>query len=155
MSDEQMMAMLMGVGMAVYLIVLAVAVLEIVALWKIFTKAGEKGWKSLIPLYNTYTLVKISWQTMFFWIMLAVGLLLGLTQGSSNSFVAFLNVVLGLASFVLVILQMNKLAKAFGKGSGFTVGLVLLNPIFMMILAFGSAQYQAPAGSQAQTGKSI
>ena len=29
-------------------------ILLVVAGWKIFEKAGEKGWKSLIPIYNTY-----------------------------------------------------------------------------------------------------
>lgn len=39
---------------------LALSILLIVALWKVFEKAGEKGWKSLIPLYNLYIYCKIA-----------------------------------------------------------------------------------------------
>ena len=31
---------------------LAVAVLGVVAMWKIFEKAGEPGWAAIIPFYN-------------------------------------------------------------------------------------------------------
>ena len=34
------------------------------------------------------------------------------------------------------------LAKAFGKGAGFTVGLILANTIFIMMLGFDSSSYQ-------------
>jgi uncharacterized membrane protein YoaK (UPF0700 family) len=44
-------------------------------------------------------------------------------------------------NFVIYIIAMIELAKIFGKGTGFTVGLVLLSYIFLIILAFGSAQY--------------
>lgn len=27
--------------------------LHVVAAWRIFTKAGEAGWKSIIPIYST------------------------------------------------------------------------------------------------------
>jgi len=38
-------------------------------------------------------------------------------------------------------------AKNFGKGVGFALGLIFLGFIFFPILAWGSAQYQAPAPS--------
>ena len=41
-------------------------------------------------------------------------------------------------------------AKVFGKGAGFAIGLIFLNPIFLLILAFGSAQYQGPQQSTIQ-----
>ena len=45
-------------------------------------------------------------------------------------------------TFVFTIYVMYKLSMSFGKSGGFTVGLVFLNTIFLMILAFGSAEYQ-------------
>ena len=36
--------------------------LHVVAAWRIFTKAGEAGWKSIIPIYSTYITYKISWK---------------------------------------------------------------------------------------------
>lgn len=105
--------------MVVSLIGLAIAVVEIIALWKVFTKAGKPGWASLIPFYNMYTIFQIA--GMNGWMFLL-------------TFIPIVNVVM------LIMLGLN-LAKAFGKSNSFAVGLILLNPIFMMILAFSNAQY--------------
>ena len=44
-----------------FMIILAVAVILIIARWRVYTKAGEPGWGSLIPFYNEYLLFKIAW----------------------------------------------------------------------------------------------
>lgn len=115
-------------GQVIYLIVvLALLVLMIVAEWKIFTKAGEKGWKCLIPFYNLYILVKIA-------------------DGNGWKFLLFLIPIVG---FIFGIMVDYRLAKSFGKGVGFTFGLIFLAEIFMPILGFGSAQYLGPKGPKA------
>lgn len=102
------------------LIILACVVLTIIAQWKIFTKAGKEGWKSLIPIYNTYTLLQIlNMEPLLCLLML-----------------------LPVSNFMLSIVMDVKLAKSFGKGTGFAIGLILLGPIFYMILGFGDAKYK-------------
>jgi len=101
------------------LICLAVAVLGIVALWKILEKAGEPGWGAIIPFYNAYLLFKITW-------------------GNGWSFLLML---IPIANIVILIITMVKLARAFGKSSGFAVGLVFLSVIFEYILAFDNSVY--------------
>ena len=98
---------------------IALTVLVVIAEWKIFEKAGEPGWKCLIPLYNAYILFKITW---------------------GNGW-KFLLLLIPIANVVIAIITQVKLAKAFGKGGGFAVGLVLLPVIFYPILGFGDAQY--------------
>lgn len=98
---------------------LAVAVLGIVAMWKIFEKAGEPGWAAIIPFYNLYVLFKITW-------------------GSGWKFLLLL---IPIANIVFLIITMVKLAKAFGKSGGFAVGLIFLSVIFYCILAFDQSQY--------------
>lgn len=105
-----------------------ISVLAIVAMWKIFTKAGVEGWKSLIPVYNSICLYKI--------IGLSPWLLLLLI-------IPIVNIV---AAIVLGIMQASRLAKAFGKSGAFAVGLFLLSPIFMLILAFSDAEYVGVEG---------
>ena len=100
-------------------IILAYAVLTIIAEWKIFTKAGKEGWKSLIPVYNTYTLLQIL---------------------NMEPMLCFLTLIPA-ANFFLSIVMMVKLAHSFKKSTGFAVGLILLQPIFLMILGFGQAKY--------------
>lgn len=123
----------LGAFMGVFLLFSIVKlVIQIVANWKLFNKAGEKGWKSIIPIYNVITLFKISGLSP--WIVCAF--LLG-----------FIPVVGGLIILGVSIYQAYNLAKSFGKGAGFTVGLVLLPSVFYMILAFGKADYIGPGGN--------
>ncbi len=107
-------------------IVLIIAILQIIANWKIFTKAGEAGWKSIIPIYNLVILFRISGLSP--WILLAY-------------LTAFIPVIGWIVSVVISVLQANGLSKSFGKSTGFTVGLFFLPSIFYMILGFGSSQY--------------
>ena len=118
---------LAGTLLVTYAILFIVGIIMIVANWKIFTKAGEKGWKSLIPIYNTVVLFRIA----------GISPLLILVY-----FASFIPVIGGLAALGVTIYCYYNLSKAFGKSAGFTVGLVLLNTIFMMILAFGKSEYQ-------------
>lgn len=110
-------AMFTGVYLVVWLVV---AVLLIVAMWKIFTKAGEPGWAAIVPFYNTYVLFKISFGNGWLFLLLLVPVV----------------------NFVIEIMLIFKLAKAFGQGVGFGFGLLFLSPIFLLILAFGSAEYE-------------
>ena len=98
---------------------LALAVLGVVAMWKIFEKAGEPGWAAIIPFYNLYVLFKITW---------------------GNGW-KFLFLLIPVANLVFAIITMVKLAKAFGKSGGFAVGLIFLSIIFYCILAFDQSTY--------------
>jgi len=101
------------------LLIVALCVVMIVAYWKIFTKAGKPGWASLIPFYNYYTLFQVAGMNGWMFLLLCLPIV---------------NVV------VLIMLYIN-LAKAFGKSGGFAAGLIFLNTIFLLILAFGSSTY--------------
>ena len=41
-------------------------ILQVIAYWKIFTKAGEEGWKSIIPIYNGYVQYRLTWECAVF-----------------------------------------------------------------------------------------
>ncbi len=103
---------------------LVIQIFLIVAMWKVYTKAGQPGWACIIPIYNIYIMTKIAgkpgwWVLMFF---------------------------LPFVNFVFFIWLINMISKSFGKDEGFTVGLVLLGIIFWPILGFGSARYLGPYG---------
>jgi hypothetical protein len=110
------------VGMIIGLLI---ALLVIVAMWKVFTKAGQPGWASIIPIYNLYVWCKIVGRPGW-WIIL---------------------MFIPLVNFIIAIILSIDLAKSFGKGAGFGIGLALLGIIFWPILGFGSAQYQGPSVS--------
>lgn len=129
------MGAIVSMFMAYAFIAVIILILTIIAYWRIFTKAGEKGWKSIIPIYNTVILFKIAGISPW-WIL--------------GYLAAIIPVIGGFVALGITIYAMINLAKAFGKGAGFTVGLILLNTIFVMILGFGSAEYQLNKTQEAE-----
>ena len=108
------------------------------------TKAGEAGWKSLIPIYGDYVSYKIAWQTSYFWLNFILGILLSYVSNANlneSMFLSLIVILLKIALTVINIMYCVKLARAFGRGIGFAIGLILLQPIFLLILGFGSDQY--------------
>ncbi|MEN6420231.1 MAG: DUF5684 domain-containing protein [Clostridiaceae bacterium] len=98
---------------------LAVAVLAVIGMWKIFEKAGEPGWAAIIPFYNAYVLFKITWGSGWMFLLLLIPI----------------------ANLVIYIITMVKLARAFNRSGGFAVGLIFLGVIFYCILGFDSSTY--------------
>lgn len=137
-------------ALAIYAtICLIVYIILVIANWKIFTKAGEAGWKSIIPFLNTYVVYKISWNTMMFWITIGAsvaGSLFATLAGENGGFLSVLGLIFTLAATVLSIMCIHKLSKSFGHGIGFTLGLIFLCPIFTLILGLGSSEYIGPDG---------
>lgn len=121
MEESQGLAIFSGFFL---MVMLAFVVFIIASMWKIFTKAGEEGWKAIIPIYNAYILLKIVGKPGW-WLILFL---------------------IPIVNYVFIIWTYNMLSKSFGKDEGFTVGLVLLSFIFFPILGFGSAVYQGPFG---------
>jgi hypothetical protein len=98
---------------------LLIGILVIAGLWKVFTKAGKPGWAAIIPIYNLIVLLQIAGKPLW-WIVLFC---------------------IPIVNFVVAVMVLINVAKAFGKGTGFAIGMLLLGPIFIPILGFGSAQY--------------
>ncbi|WP_243129375.1 DUF5684 domain-containing protein [Eubacterium maltosivorans] len=123
-------------------------ILILAAGWKMFEKTGEPGWKSFIPFYNEYTVYKFSWNTMLFWVNLICVVLSRWLGGSDMGILTLIAGVMSLVSVVLYIGISYKLAQSFGQGVGFTIGLMILRPVFILILGFGSADYIGPEGNR-------
>jgi hypothetical protein len=100
--------------------------LLLAGLWMIFDKAGQKGWKAIIPIYNIWVLLEIVGRPKW-WIILF-----------------FIPVV----SFIIEIIVALDLAKSFDKSVWWGIGLIILPWLFIVILGFGEAQYYEPAGAK-------
>jgi hypothetical protein len=99
---------------------LILAIVTIAGMWKTHTKAGEPGWSCLVPIYNIVVLLRMAGKPWWWLLLLLIPLI---------NFFILLSVYIGLA-------------RNFGKGVGFGLGLVFLSFIFYIILGFGDAQYQ-------------
>lgn len=115
MYDTQFVAMLATAMVTMSVMILALYVITVIAYWQIFKKAGEKGWKSLIPLYNSYIMYKISWKTSMFWIMLILDIVYAvlacINVYAQNGILSFLSFAIYIAVFVIAIISMHKLSK--------------------------------------------
>ncbi len=105
-----------------FIIHIGIIVFYVICMWKIFVKAGRPGWAAMIPFYNIF--VEIEIVGLPWWVFLLV-------------FVPGANIV------VAILIAIN-LANVFGKSTGFAVGLIFLNFIFIPILAFDNSKYIPP-----------
>lgn len=115
-----------AIGMIVNCFSLILVVVVFISLWKIFEKAGKPGWAGIIPIYNTVVLLEIVGRPIW-WIIL---------------------LLIPCVNIVVSVIVMIDLAKSFGKGTGFGIGLWLLGIIFFPILGFGNARYIGPSVTQ-------
>lgn len=109
-----------GIPAFVIVIELALVIVAIAGIWATFVKAGEYGWAALIPIYNLIVFLRIAGKP-WWWVFLFL--------------IPLVNIVIGIIVHIDV-------AKNFGKGVGFALGLIFLGFIFYPILGFGSAQYR-------------
>jgi hypothetical protein len=101
---------------------LAIVLMMIASMWKVFVKAGQPGWAVLVPIYNVMIMLKMTGKPTWWLILFCVPV----------------------ANFVVMFLVVVALAKSFGKGTGFGLGMLFFGFVFYPILGFGDAQYTAP-----------
>lgn len=139
-------------------------ILIIIANWKIFEKAGEAGWKSIIPIYNIYIMFKIVNMKSWFWWVIGISLCASImfvvdgfdpytmteAQMQRFDFGAHPMTLIGICMILIVgiwteITYAYRTSKVFGHGLGYTLGLIFLPNIFQLILGFGNSKYNKKA----------
>ncbi len=143
MNLDELLAMLAGFLMVIVIGIVVWYILQVIAYWRIFRKAGEPGWKSIIPFYNLYIQYKISWSGGWFFLFLAcsiAGAVLNEFTGSAY----IIAIIVSVIGVCIAIYESYRLSRAFGHGVPFAIGILFLSPIFIMILGFGSSEYQEP-----------
>lgn len=157
-DEATAVAGLLGVSLTMIAIFsLVIWVLCIIARWRIFTKAGEAGWKSIIPIYSDYVQWRIGWKkTGLFWAMLALIIVGAFMVGFDGSFVSVngsltytgsggilgtIGIILMLVAAILDLVSIYKLFASFGKGIGWFIGYIFLSYIMLLVLGLGSSRY--------------
>lgn len=113
-----------GAAYVVYMIIcLAISVVMVISMWKIFVKAGKEGWISLIPFYNLWTLFEIG------------------GQKGAYIFFMFIPCAGPIIYLVFEIKAYLEIAKRFGKDTSFGVLSIFFPFVTFPILAFSDAQY--------------
>ena len=124
---------------------LIIMILHIIGVWNVFKKAGEPGWKSIIPFYNTYILYKISWNPMWFWLVLLGGLIgAGLLSFATVTVCVILGALIELFTIIVRFVMYYRLCLAFGWGVGRYILTILFAPIMFMVMGLGKSVYAGP-----------
>ena len=105
------------------LVGLLVAAFSIVVVWKLYTRMGQSGWSGIVPFLNHYVVFTLNGRE-WWWVLLLL--------------VPCVNIIVS-------IVFLRDVARLFGKGIGYTIGLIFLPFIFLTVLAFGSSRYVGPA----------
>jgi uncharacterized membrane protein YhaH (DUF805 family) len=109
-----------GIGIGMWIFILAMVVVTIAAWWRMFEKAGKPGWAAIVPIYNMVVLCQVAGRPGW-WVLL---------------------MLIPLVNIIIWIIVSIGVANNFGKGALFGLGLFFIGIIFYPILGFGDAQYQ-------------
>jgi hypothetical protein len=99
--------------------------LTLIGYWASIMKAGRPGWWAIIPFVNSFVLCKLGGKPGWWFILF----------------------IIPIVNIVIAILVLRGVARNFGKGVGFTVGLIFLPFIFFLILGFGPARFSGRYGN--------
>ena len=147
-------AFLGGSAVVMGVLALVLLVLVVVARWKIFSKAGEAGWKSIIPIYSDYVQWRIGWKKAFlFWVTMALVVVTCLcmtfagVKPSGSASIAPNMALLGLSAVTMIVavilnvMAAYKLIRSFDMSGLWIVAYLFVPFILLLVMAFGSSEY--------------
>ena len=148
-----------SVGVLMFIILMFVLVVLIYATriifyvighWKLFEKAGEDGWKALIPFYNLYTKLKIIginvWWTLIagmIWLFTLINCIFDFSDLPIPLTIILMTLTLfmyAISIYYNIILSVST-ARSYGKSTGWAVGMFLFRYIFPFALGVSKAEY--------------
>ena len=116
------------------LLAIIICIFTVIGQWKMFQKAGEKGWKALIPVYNVYTLCQLTGVNPWWLVIVFVA-------GVLSDLFPLLSMIGSLASLYFSVLLAISTARSYQKEDAYAIGLLFFPPVFYMILGFGKNEY--------------
>lgn len=137
-SYNDLSAVMAGLGAIIILVVLialAVVIFYLVALWKVFKKAGKNGWEAIVPFYNSWILVEIAGLNWWWFLIMISGTIVSLLS------IPGLSALCQLANLVATFFVNYNIAKKLHKEVGFAILATLFPVIMYPIIAF-SNNYQ-------------
>lgn len=173
MSSEETFAAVLGIVILIYGIVMLVSigigVLQIISMWKLFEKAGEPNWSSIIPVYNYIQMIKIAignyklaWVFLILWgAYFVVGTIMGIAGGildaATDGSAAVMSIMTIFMFLIIVALYIGLIVvqgylsymfpKSYGKSTAFCVLSIFFFPIMVIIMGFDkSTMYVGPKG---------
>jgi len=157
MNEYELAATILGGSLIVLLIIgliaIAIGIVYIIGLWKLFKKAGKKGWEAIIPFYSTYVLIQIAGLNWWYFLIAISGTIVTIIGLSSLSWLA------NIATLIVNFFIFYNIAKKMKKSPvGFGVAAIFVAPILAMVLGFSKDEFDnsipvSPNGPIEEKGK--
>ncbi len=118
--------------------------------WRTFSKAGQPGWASIIPLYRDIVMAdigQISRLNVLYLYLSGIALFIGWSIMVTDPDIplSIFGVLFFIAGFVFTTYFQWRIYKGiainYGQPPAFAIGLLLLNVVFFAILGFGNYKY--------------
>ncbi len=160
-------------GIALFLVLIYVvilltsigmAVLQIIATWKLYEKAGEPGWSAIVPIYNYMQMIKIafgSYKLAWIYLIFCGGYMVFTIAGGVINVICEQSdelVMLQIGAMCMAFLMLVPLyiiagytgymfAKSYGKSTAFCVLSIFFSQIMILIMGFDkNTYYVGPKG---------
>lgn len=111
--------------------------------WKLYKKMGEQGWKGLIPIYNLFLLYQKTWgnKPFIIYVYLLVMSSFFSIHTKENMTVLIVYAMAASAMILMDCILKYKVAKCFGYGVLFTIGLIIAPFLFYSVLGYGKREF--------------
>ena len=134
-------------GLGILLIPLAIVgiilrILRIIALWNAFERAGEPGWKALVPIYCSYIQYKLSGMKNWFWYGLLIAVIAWIVAACIPDQQELITNIGSAITWIIYIVMLFKFAIKYGWGVFTSILFVLFYPICILVLGFGNYPYE-------------
>lgn len=108
-------------------IMILAGIFQTIVMWLVYDKADQPGWASIVPFYNMWVLAEIA-EKPGWWVLIIL-------------FSGLIPYVGGIIGMVLSIIITVGVARTFGRGVAFGIGLIFLPLVFYPVLAFSKNRY--------------
>lgn len=118
----------LAIGMMLFLgvVILVAYVVTVIAMWRLFAKGGEAGWKALVPIYNQWIFLRLGNQAGWWAIV---------------SLVPFL----GILGYVFSVIAAYNIGLKLSKESWWVVLYILAPIVWLYVLAFDKSAWRTTA----------
>lgn len=146
MTDVGAGALFGGLLMTFLGLLLILVIVQIVSQWALFTKAGEAGWKSIIPGYSVFVQIQLAFGNTKNWLIIApiCTFLIGwMNSGESSGILSLVGLLLSLVSVYIQFGFIKRFA-----GTGMAVASIFIPFIIYPIVALGNSYQFTPYSSE-------
>ena len=120
--------------LSIVIIFTAYFILDLIGNALLLKSAGKKMWLGFIPIVNDFFIFRSFWNTKAFAVYIMSFAINILASKSDNVYIAAIRLIACILALIAEIMIADRISKAFGKNALWTLGLLILFPVFAIIL---------------------